>query len=278
LIWTGKGFIFDLDRRVVLMGVLNVTPDSFSDGGRYFACDQALARAMELLEEGADLLDVGGESSRPGAQPVPMDEELRRVLPLIEAVRKRSEVPLSIDTYKAGTARAALEAGANIINDITALSDPEMATVAAQHQAGLILMHMQGNPQTMQKKPEYSDLFAEVISYLRAAVERALAAGVSSQSIAVDPGIGFGKTTDHNLRLLNGLSRIAELGYPVLVGPSRKRFIGELTGQEVSNRLFGTLAATALAVDAGARIIRIHDVAPVRQAVRVAEAVHGAAV
>ena len=278
MIWTGKGFIFDLDRRVVLMGVLNVTPDSFSDGGRYFACDQALARAMELLEEGADLLDVGGESSRPGAQPVPMDEELRRVLPLIEAVRKRSEVPLSIDTYKAGTARAALEAGANIINDITALSDPEMATVAAQHQAGLILMHMQGNPQTMQKKPEYSDLFAEVISYLRAAVERALAAGVSSQSIAVDPGIGFGKTTDHNLRLLNGLSRIAELGYPVLVGPSRKRFIGELTGQEVSNRLFGTLAATALAVDAGARIIRIHDVAPVRQAVRVAEAVHGAAV
>lgn len=262
-------------QRTLVMGVLNATPDSFYDGGRYTTLDAALARAEQMLAEGADILDIGGESTRPGAQPVPEEEEIRRVLPLIEAIVARfPEAAVSIDTTKSRVAQLALQAGACIVNDISgATFDPRMLAVVAQASALIVLMHIKGTPQTMQQNPTYDDVVAEVKATLYAHARRALDAGVLPEHIWLDPGIGFGKTVQHNLQLLRGLPELATLGYPILIGTSRKSFIGHiLGGLPPEERLEGTLATLALAVAWGADIVRVHDVKAAVRAVRVADA------
>ncbi|MCF8032165.1 MAG: dihydropteroate synthase [Desulfarculaceae bacterium] len=257
------------------MGVINVTPDSFSDGGLFYDEAKAIEQGLALAEEGADLIDVGGESTRPGCEPTEAGEEMERVLPVIEALARHCPAVVSIDTYKAEVAAAALEAGAQIINDITALrGDKRMAALAADRGAGLILMHMRGDPRTMQEKPEYNDVAAEVRDFLAAQAGLALDAGVAPESIVVDPGIGFGKTLEHNLQLIRDLPLLAELGYPVLLGASRKRFIGTLTGrEEPRGRVWGSVGVHLLGAALGADILRVHDVAPLREALAVNDAV-----
>ena len=229
--WRTRAHTFPLQERVLIMGVLNVTPDSFSDGGRYLGVEVAVARAVEIEAEGADLLDLGGESSRPGSQPVPLDVELARVLPVLAALAGRVRIPISVDTTKAEVARRALDAGAAIINDVSALrNDPDMADVVAKAQAGLVLMHMQGTPATMQHHPAYTAVVEEVCDFLRLRVEAAVAAGIEVERIAVDPGFGFGKTSDHNLALLGGLQTLRVLDRPIVIGPSRKSFVGGILG------------------------------------------------
>jgi dihydropteroate synthase len=263
--------------------VLNVTPDSFSDGGRYLRLDRALAHAERMAEAGADLIDIGGESTRPGAPPVPLDEELRRVIPVIERVAARCRLPISIDTSKAEVARRAIEAGAAMINDVTALlGDPAMAGVAAQAGVPVVLMHMRGTPRTMQRRPRYRALMDELLRFFRERIAAAVAAGIDRRRILIDPGIGFGKTLAHNLEILQRLDRLARLGRPILVGPSRKSFLGKLTGQPIGHspggqfddrRLEGTAAAVTAAVLHGAHVVRVHDVAEMVRVVRVADAI-----
>ncbi len=266
-------YTLNLSERVHFMGILNVTPDSFSDGGEYLRPTAATERALAMIEEGADIIDIGGQSSRPGSQPVTEDEELKRVVPVIERLRKEWDGPLSIDTYRARVAEEALGAGASIVNDITAFTaEPRIGRVTADAGAAAVLMHMQGAPATMQKDPSYEDLMGEVAFFLKAAVERAAAAGLGDDQIAVDPGIGFGKTTEHNLGVLRRLPELAVLGKPILVGPSRKSFIGNVLDLPVGERLEGTLATAAYAVVQGARILRVHDVRPTVRAVRMVEA------
>jgi dihydropteroate synthase len=259
------------------MGVLNVTPDSFSDGGRYLDVDAAVAAGLRLAAEGAEVVDVGGESTRPGAEPVPADVELARVLPVVRALAAEG-VCVSIDTVKARVAAAAVEAGAAIVNDVSsALLDPDMPAVVASLQVPYVLTHLQGTPRTMQDDPRYDDVVAEVVAHLGARIEVLVAAGLAEDRIVVDPGIGFGKRLEHNLALLANLDRLCVLGRPVLVGVSRKRFIGTVTGvAEPTERLAGSLAAASLAVDRGARIVRAHDVAATVEAVRVAWAIASA--
>jgi dihydropteroate synthase len=253
--------------RPLIMGILNVTPDSFADHGRYFEPAAALALARALVAAGADILDVGGESTRPFAEPVLLEEELRRVIPLIEAIAPEISIPISIDTYKAPVAQAALNAGAAIINDISALRfDPEMAPLAVGAGVPVVLMHMQGTPRDMQRHPHYEDLLGEITAFFRERLEFAVSQGISRELIVLDPGIGFGKTWDHNLAILRRLNKFHELGCPLLVGPSRKAFIGHLTGQPAGEeRDVGTLAALAAAAQGGAKIIRTHNVAYARQ-------------
>lgn len=256
-----------------LMGILNVTPDSFSDGGEFFSVESALEHALALLDEGAEILDVGGESTRPGAEPVPQEEEQRRVLPAIRAVLDaRPGTKISIDTYHAQTAEAALEEGASIVNDVTALrGDERMASVVAGAGCEVVLMHMLGEPRTMQRDPRYEDVVREVRDFLRERVDYAVGCGIDPGRIILDPGVGFGKTVEHNLELLRRLDEICELGFPVLVGTSRKRFIGTITGvQTPKERLFGTVATTVLAYERGASIFRVHDVRANREALDVA--------
>jgi len=256
-----------------LMGIVNVTPDSFSDGGLYLDSDRAIGHARELAAEGADLLDVGGESTRPGAQAVSAEAELRRVLPVLEGLGGVG-VPVSIDTSKAAVAEAALEAGAGLVNDVTALrADPELAAVCAARGCDVVLMHMQGSPRTMQEAPAYGDVVEDVKGFLAERIDFATGAGIAEDRIWVDPGIGFGKTVDHNLELLRRLGELRDLGRPILVGTSRKSFIGRLTGRDVDQRLGGTIASNVLALRAGADVLRVHDVAQVREAMRVAEAI-----
>ncbi len=255
------------------MGVLNVTPDSFSDGGIYLKPQKAIERALAMLEEGADLIDVGGESTRPGAEPVSPDEEIQRVLPVIEHLSSRIQVPLSIDTSKAAVARAALTAGASMVNDVSALRDPEMPAVVAQAQVPVILMHLRGTPQTMQSTCHYQNLIPEIIQELKPSIAKARKAGIPEDQILIDPGIGFGKTAEQNLALLKNLSAFKALGLPVVIGPSRKSFIGHVLNLPVGERLMGTAAAVALAVAQGADIVRVHDVAAIRQVIRMTEAI-----
>jgi dihydropteroate synthase len=256
-----------------LMGVINVTPDSFSDGGRFLDPDQAVAHGLRLADEGAGILDVGGESTRPGAEAVSADQELARVLPVIEGLMTaKTPARISIDTSKAVVAKAALEAGARMVNDVTALSDPEMAQVIAQSGADCCLMHMLGDPRTMQIDPRYDDVVADVKAYLAERLNFAIASGIPEERILLDPGIGFGKTLDHNLELLDRLQELSELGRPVLIGTSRKSFLGRLTGREVDDRLAGTIATCVMAYERGASVFRVHDVAPVHDALRVAAA------
>jgi dihydropteroate synthase len=257
-----------------VMGIVNVTPDSFSDGGRFFGADAALEQALTLVREGASIVDIGGESTRPGSELVPPDEELRRVLPVVEALAGSVGVPISVDTMKAEVARQALAAGAALLNDVSALRfDDEMVDVVAESGAPVCLMHMQGMPKTMQDDPRYDDVVDEVLAFLEERMAFALARGVSEEQIMVDPGIGFGKTVAHNLALLDGLDRIATLGRPVLLGASRKRFLGAILGAEPSGRAVGTVATTVIGFLAGAHVFRVHDVRPNFEALRVALAV-----
>ena len=254
------------------MGIVNVTPDSFSDGGRYFDSRSALAHALGLIEEGADILDIGGESSRPGSDPVSLDEELRRVVPVVRALAGASDVPLSIDTTKPEVAEECLRLGARIVNDITGLRDPEMMRVTARHSAAAVIMHMRGTPKTMQSEPAYEDVIGEVKQFLAERVSAARAAGV--RDISVDPGIGFGKTAAHNFEILRRLDEFQSIGCPVLVGPSRKSFLGSLKGQqETGGRLEGTLAAAVISAMKGASVVRVHDVDACHRALQLADAV-----
>jgi dihydropteroate synthase len=276
----GVDFAWDAERpRTLIMGIVNVTPDSFADGGRYLDPAAAVHQARALAAEGADLLDVGAESTRPGSPGVPAAEERERLLPVLERLLDDPPCPVSVDTSKPEVAEAALGLGAHMVNDVTGLAGGlELARVCAAHGAGLAVMHMQGTPRTMQLEPRYDDLLGEVRAALETAVARAEAAGVAPESLCVDPGIGFGKTVAHNLTLLKRLDAFRVLGKPLLVGPSRKSFIGALVDQlPPAERLEGTLAACVMAVAAGAHIVRVHDVAAVRRAVRVAEAIRDAA-
>jgi dihydropteroate synthase len=257
------------------MGVLNVTPDSFSDGGRYFDLGAAIERGIEMMDEGVDLIDVGGESTRPGSQPVPLEEERRRVIPTIEALLARGAA-ISIDTSKAALAAEAVSAGVAVVNDVTALSDPAMVEVCARANCSLCLMHMQGTPRTMQDRPCYEDVVADVRTYLLARAAVAMAAGLSKQDVWIDPGIGFGKIVEHNLELIAKLGEFVQTGHPVLIGISRKSFIGKLLGDPAlppEEREEGSLAAAVLAQAAGARAIRVHNVKAAARAVKVAAAI-----
>jgi dihydropteroate synthase len=257
-----------------LMGVVNVTPDSFSDGGRYLDAGAAVAHGEKLVRDGADILDIGGESTRPGAEPVEWEEEMDRVEPVVAGLAGR--VTLSVDTSKAAVAIAAIEAGASIVNDVTALrGDLEMGPVCAEHGVEVVLMHMPGNPRTMQDDPRYEDVVGEVKAFLAERMEFALMMGIAEERIWLDPGIGFGKTLEHNLELLRRLGELRELGPPLVIGTSRKSFIGRIDGSEVGDRLGGTIASSVLAAAEGADVLRVHDVAETVQAIRVAEAVLG---
>src|SRR5918997_481963 len=260
----------------VLVGVLNVTPDSFSDGGDFLGPEMAVARAATMLDGGAHVIDVGGESTRPGSDPVSPEEEARRVVPVIRGtVAGRPDAIVSIDTYRSETAEAALGAGARIVNDVSALrGDPRMAGVVADARCPVVLMHMLGEPKTMQRDPRYGDVVREVRDFLAARAGHALAAGVGEENVILDPGIGFGKSVEHNLALLNNLHSIVELGVPVLVGASRKSFIGKITGvEDARERVFGTVAANVIAYERGATLFRVHDVRANREALTLAEAV-----
>ncbi len=258
----------------LVVGILNVTPDSFSDGGDFLDPEAAASHAAAMLDEGAEIIDVGGESTRPGSDPVGQEDEIRRVIPVIEEILSTCPgAVISVDTYRSGTAEAALEAGASLVNDVSALrADPRMASVVAQAGCPVVLMHMKGEPKTMQREPRYEDVVREVRDFLARRAEYAVAAGV--EDVVVDPGIGFGKNLGHNLALLHDLDAIVDLGFPVLLGASRKRFIGRITGvQEARERVFGTVATTVLAYERGARLFRVHDVRANREALAVAEAV-----
>jgi dihydropteroate synthase len=274
MILRARQFEFTFPRPALVMGIVNVTPDSFSDGGQFLERDAAVAHALQLIEQGAEILDVGGESTRPGAAPVAEAEELRRVLPVIERLAARVRVPVSVDTGKPGVARAALAVGASIVNDVGANRTEEaMWQIVAEARAGYVCMHMQGTPQTMQANPVYTDVVREVGEFFFERLQRLNRCGVQREQAILDPGIGFGKTLGHNLELLAGMSQFAALGCPLLIGVSRKSFIGKLLGADVAARLPGALACACHAVAAGVHIIRAHDVAPTVQAIRMTEAI-----
>lgn len=276
--WQCRQDRLSIGEQPMIMGILNATPDSFSDGGCYLSVDTAVARGREMLAQGADIIDIGGESTRPGAAPVDAPTEMRRVLPVIEALAAVPGARISIDTAKAAVAHEAVRAGACIINDVTALEgDPAMAAVVRETGAGVVLMHMRGTPRTMQDNPQYADVVGEVADWLAARLVAAGMAGIAAEAVVLDPGIGFGKTAAHNIALIAGLDRLARLGRPVLAGLSRKRFIGLLSGvEEAADRMAGSLAALTAAILHGASILRVHDVAASVQAARVAAALRDA--
>ena len=269
-----RPFYSALRERTLVMGVLNVTPDSFSDGGLYRDREAAVAHGVRMANDGADVIDVGGESSRPHAESVPLQEELSRVKPVIQALAERTQTPISIDTYKPDVARAALDAGASIINDITGLADPDTRRLATERKAPCVIMHMKGTPQTMQENPVYEDVVSEIMAFLRERISLAVEAGVPEEYLIVDPGIGFGKTAEHNLEIIRKLGDLKSLGLPILIGPSRKAFIGKaLGGVPAAERLHGTAATVALSIANGANIVRVHDVKEMVQVARMADAV-----
>lgn len=274
-IWRIQGIDHDLSKRGMVMGIVNVTPDSFSDGGRFLDTGRAVEHALKLISEGADILDIGGESTRPGAEPVEAAEELRRVLPVIRAVRSETKTLISIDTMKASVARAAVEAGADIINDVTGLrGDPAMLRAASECDAGLVIMHMIGTPQTMQKLPQYDDVVREVQTYFDARLQSLENAGISPERIVLDPGFGFGKTLGHNISLMRSLPELSVGGRPLLIGVSRKSMVGRLLETEdLEDRDWPTVALTAHARELGARVVRVHDVKPNVHAMRMTEAI-----
>ena len=259
------------------MGILNVTPDSFSDGGRYLDADEAAARGLEMAADGADLIDVGGESTRPGAEPVSVEDEANRIVPVIKRLAAESTIPISIDTRHPEVAAAALDAGATVVNDVSGARDPRMFEVAAGARAGLVLMHMRGDPATMRELTDYPDVVGEVREYLRERVEAALFAGLAPEQLCVDPGIGFAKTPEQSLLLLRRIDALLDLRVPVLVGPSRKSFIGDVLGLDVEDRLEGTLGAVAWCAAAGVHIVRVHDTREAVRVVRVVDAIRGSA-
>jgi dihydropteroate synthase len=274
-VWLARTREIPLGERTLVMGIVNVTPDSFSDGGAFAETDVAVAHGKRLLADGADILDVGGESSRPGSEPVPVEEELRRVIPVVDRLAREAGAIVSVDTTKARVAAEAIAAGACIVNDISALRfDARMADVVAHTKAGVVLMHMLGEPKTMQSDPRYGDVVAEISAFLRARMEAAVAAGIRPESVVLDPGIGFGKTLEHNLEILRRLPEFGSLQRPILVGPSRKAFLGKLLGDlPPADRVEGTAAAVALAIHGGASIVRVHDVRAMVRVARVADAI-----
>ena len=273
-LWRCGSHVIPLRQRTLVMGIVNVTPDSFSDGGSYRSVDDAVKHAIQMVADGADLLDVGGESTRPGSEAIPADEEQRRVVPVIQRItHELPDTPVSVDTRKADVARAALDAGAAVVNDISAGADPAMFEVVRDSGVGMILMHMKGAPKTMQEDPTYYDVVAEVRGFLGERVEAAVAAGIDRERLCVDPGIGFGKNLPHNLELLHDIGAFHHLDVAVLVGPSRKGFIGSLTGTEVDDRIEGTAGAVAWCAARGVDIVRVHDVKEMTRVVRVVDAI-----
>ena len=264
----------NLSSRPHLMGVLNVTPDSFSDGGRFYKLDEAIKQGVSLAEEGADIIDVGGESTRPGSEPVPIEEELKRVIPVIEELAKRTEVPISIDTYKSKVAKEALDSGAQMVNDISALRfDPEMKNVVAYYKIPVALMHIQGTPRNMQENPFYENLIEEIKDYLKESIKIAKDAGIDEEKILVDPGIGFGKTLEDNLKILRNLKEFTDLGRPLLIGVSHKSFIGKILDLPVEERLEGSLSALTVCIMSGANVLRVHDVKESKRVARLVDAI-----
>jgi dihydropteroate synthase len=264
----------DFSAGCLLMGILNVTPDSFSDGGQFLDRDKAIEQGLKMAADGAAIIDVGPESTRPGAEPVSTDEQIRRAIPVIENLAKKQKIPISIDTTNYEVAKAALDAGASMLNDITALADERMARLAAEKQVPVVLMHMQGTPRTMQIEPKYEDLVNDLLAFLLERAKGAERFGIPKERFFIDPGIGFGKTVEHNLKLLADIGKFVTTGYRVLVGPSRKAFIGKITGkQNPADRIFGTAAAVALCTAAGVSIVRVHDVAEMLDVVKIANAI-----
>lgn len=267
-------YLLNLRKRPYIMGILNITPDSFSDGGLYLDIKEAIEHARRMAAEGADIIDVGGESSRPGAEPVSLDEELKRVIPVIEALSKKIDIPISIDTYKADVANEAITAGASIINDISGLRfDPMMVKAAADADAPVIIMHMKGAPRDMQRRPAYKDVVKEIIDFFKERISYAIKNGVKKNKIIIDPGIGFGKTVRHNLKIIKRLGEFKSLGVPILLGPSRKSFIGKILDAPPEKRMAGTAAAVAMGIANGADIIRVHDVEEMLDAARITDAI-----
>jgi dihydropteroate synthase len=273
LIWSN--YCLDFSQKTYIMGILNVTPDSFSDGGQYFDKSTAIKRAIQMVEDGADIIDIGGESTRPGSQPLAIEEELRRTLPVIEALTKEINTPISIDTYKSEVAKRALDAGAAMVNDISGLRfDPEMPKVVSAYKVPVVIMHIKGMPKDMQKNPAYEALVPEIMDYLRDSIRSAKESGIAEDMIIIDPGIGFGKTFEHNLEIIHNLYNFTLLEKPVLVGLSRKAFIGKILGDvPAGERLEGTAAAIAISIINGANIIRVHDVKEMAKVAKVANAV-----
>ena len=266
--WQIRDRTLPIGPRPLVMGIVNVTPDSFSDGGRFLQTDAAIAHALDLVRQGADILDIGGESTRPGSTPIPIEEELRRVLPVVQALAQQTQMPLSIDTSKADVAHACLAAGAHIVNDVTALADARMIAIAKQYQAGVILMHMQGTPQTMQEDPRYDNVVEDIARWLDERVRSVIAAGVVQDALVLDPGIGFGKRQAHNMELLVRLPELQRLGRPICLGASRKGFIGKITGRGVPESAAGSVAVVCWAMMKQAvQVLRVHDVAATRDAV-----------
>lgn len=270
-----RDFDLDLSSKTHVMGILNITPDSFSDGGLFYESERALEYALKMIESGADIIDIGGESTRPGSEPVPEEEEIRRVVPVIKKLSAQIKVPISIDTYKSRVARAALEAGASIVNDISGLRfDSEMKKVVAKYKVPVVIMHIKGTPKTMQLNPTYEALIPEIMDYLREGIMIAKEAGIPEELIIIDPGIGFGKTFEHNLEIINNLREFTYLERPILVGPSRKAFIGKILGDVPPlMRLEGTLAAVAISAYNGANIVRVHDVPETVKVLKVVDAI-----
>jgi len=273
--WVCRDRTIDFRSGPMLMGILNVTPDSFSDGGRYAGTKTALARALQMAEEGADIIDIGGESTRPGALPVTGEVELERVLPVVEHLKKKAGVLISIDTRKSVVAEAALRAGAHIINDVSALEfDPRMAETARRYKAGIILMHKKGEPQNMQKSPRYDNVVGEVTNYLKERLDFLAGEGIVRETMAIDPGVGFGKTADHNLKLISNIEDLKAIGRPLVIGLSRKNFLGRITGGGVTERLAASLAALAYCLMKGADVMRMHDVKESRDVLKVLNAIY----
>ncbi len=273
LIW--RNFSFDFSKKTYIMGILNVTPDSFSDGGLYFDKSSAVERAYQMVEEGADIIDIGGESTRPGSEPVSIKEELKRIIPVIEAIASKIKVPISIDTYKSEVARLALDAGASMVNDISGLRfDPKMPEIVSEYKVPVVIMHIKGTPKDMQVNPVYEALIPEIMDYFRMGIKIATKAGISEDKLIIDPGIGFGKTFEHNLEIINNLHEFTLFRKPILLGPSRKAFIGKILGDApVSERIEGTAAVVAISIMKGANIIRVHDVKEMVKVAKVADAV-----
>jgi len=271
-----RGIVLDLTARTHVMGILNVTPDSFSDGGKFLEPARAIEQGIRMAEEGADIIDIGGESTRPGSDPISPQQELDRILPVVEALVKEVKVPLSVDTYKSEVARQALQAGAHLVNDISAMRfDPRMPEVVRKLDVPVVLMHIKGTPKNMQVNPHYDDLIGEITQYLDDAIEQARAAGVPKENLVIDPGIGFGKRVEHNFEILRRLGEFKSLGCPILIGPSRKSFIGVALNLPVEERLEGTAAAVALGIAHGAAIVRVHDVKAMVRVARIADLIVG---
>jgi dihydropteroate synthase len=270
-----RNFCLDFSKKTYVMGILNVTPDSFSDGGLYFNEFSAIIRALQMVDDGADIIDIGGESTRPGSESVSIEEELKRTIPVIVSLAKKINVPISIDTYKSEVAKTALDAGASMVNDVSGLRfDPLMASIVSPYEVPVVIMHIKGKPKDMQQNPVYEALIPEILDYLRSCIKSAMESGIPEDKIIIDPGIGFGKTFEHNLEIINNLREFTSLGKPLLIGPSRKAFIGKILGDvPAGERLEGTAAAVAISVMNGANIVRVHDVREMVKVVKVADAI-----